>query len=184
MILSNVAVLRLHAVAVRAGLVTRTPSPERVREALRLARVLVGAIRDARDRATPDLFPAGPTESRADETTAVLVAFAATWRIFGSGYETVVMVDLLLHAQASHTAPGWSLGLPMVTAEALIVETMFRADRGLPIDYAGLARTIASVMAPRGAVQVNPPARLRALRHPATSARLGNPWRNDLSRGW
>lgn len=64
--------------------------------------------------AVPGLAPTGP---RADEATAVLLAFAVHWNAFGHGWDARLVTEALVCVQARRAC--WRVGLG-----AMIVEVM------------------------------------------------------------
>jgi hypothetical protein len=160
-VLPYASVLRIHASLVRRRTIARHVCPRLVRDALLLAREPAPEVRRAREEADPF----GVSDARADEATAMLVAFAATLDAFGPWYDTLPVVDAIVHAQVERA--GWWLDLTPDALEPLLVETAMHAETGRPIDYARTASELMRAMrrSPTRRATQNPP---RGVRRTAT----------------
>jgi len=86
--------------------------------------------------------PCEVADPRADLVTALLVAFAAEWKAFGAGGSAVVAIDAIVRAQLA--GEGWVLRLAPEDLAPLAVGVMVAAAGGLPIDFLGIAATLAA----------------------------------------
>ncbi len=154
-------VLRVHADLVSRGAVRRCFDAPRIRNALMLAWEAVGLVRRMREEADGLLSVHDP---RADEAAAVLVAFAAESRAFGSGVDAVAVIDALVRTQLE--LGGWRLYLSAAQTASLIVGTMLAIDGGLPVGFDWIASTLAAALRPPRMVREN------SMRYAASMTRL------------